>query len=60
VGKSRDATESAPVRHVHGEEVPIAVDLQPKKKTQIPTNIGTIVFTVAASMEKTGIGWQGL
>jgi hypothetical protein len=28
------------MRHVHGEEVPIAVDLQPKKTTQKATYIG--------------------
>lgn len=34
-------TESAPVRHVHREEVSYAVDLQPKKKTQKATYIDT-------------------
>jgi hypothetical protein len=34
-------TESALVRHVHREEVLYTVDLQPKKKTQKATYIGT-------------------
>jgi len=39
------------VRHALGEEVPLAVDLPPKKKTQNPPTPARRRITEAASME---------